>query len=744
MLTRRHFLKLSTATSAALWFSWQGRTLRLLGAGTPAQVLAQATTATLDPTQIPKYQAPLVIPPAMPRKGVLSKKNGERIDYYEIALRQFRQQILPPGLPSTTVWGYGALMAPGTIEEGGSFHAPSFTIEARTGRPVRVKWVNDLVDADGRYLPHLFAVDPTLHWANPPGGKHGRDARPVFTTTPGPYRGPVPMVVHVHGAPGVGDESDGFAEAWYLPAARNIPNSYAREGSWYTTFKRKFKKERRVGHRSDSWTRGAAVYQYPNADRASTLWYHDHTLGMTRLNVYAGPAGFYLLHGGVHDVVYDSRTGAKAILPGPRPARGDQAGHRYYELPLAIQDRSFHTDGSLFYPDSRAFFDGLTGPYIPETDISPIWNPEFFGNVMMVNGVVWPFHTVEQRRYRLRILNGCNARFLLLCFDHPAVEVWQIGNEGGFLAAPVRLNDHPADGNQDGTAKVLLAPAERADLIVDFSALPAGATVRLRNLAPDEPFGGFPIDQPADPETTGQVMEFRIIPLEGSDISTPPAYVVLPSVQPLVAHQTRTLALLEEMSMFADGPVEAQLGLLVDGRGMMQEWMDPVTENPDVGAVEVWELYNFTADAHPIHLHETRFQVVDRQPLVVDENGEVRQPVAFSGPPRAPEPWESGFKDVVIAYPGEVTRIRADFDTPGLFVWHCHIVEHEDNEMMRPYFVGPMNLVQAADEGSGDDGSSDEAEEFLTDEEQAVLLEDEAADVEDAAPQIFIPIVRQP
>ena len=738
MLTRRRFLKLSTASSAALCFAWQGRTLRLLDRGAPARVLAQATTDTLDPVQIPKYQVPLVIPPAMPRKGVLARKNDQRVDYYEIALRQFKQQILPPGFPATTVWGYGAVKVPGTVAEGGSFYAPSLTIEARTTRPVRVKWINDLVDEDGHYLPHLFAVDPTLHWANPPGGKQGRDSRPTFTSTPGPYRGPVPMVVHVHGAPGVGDESDGFAEAWYLPAAKDIPADSAREGSWYTTFKREFRKERGVGHSSDRWERGSATFQYPNADRASTLWYHDHTLGMTRLNVYAGPAGFYLLRGGAHDVINDRRTGAKATLPGPAPARGDKAGQRYYELPLAIQDRTFQTDGSLFYPDSRAFFDEITGPYIPETDISPIWNPEFFGNAIMVNGVTWPFHTVEQRRYRLRLLNGCNARFLLLQFADPRIEVWQIGNEGGFLAAPIRLNDLPADGNQDGTAKVLLAPSERADLLVDFSALPVGAKVLLRNLAPDEPFGGFPIDAPANPDTTGQVLEFRVIPLEGRDRSTPPQYLVLPPIQPYVEQQTRTLALLEEMSMFADGPVEAQLGLVEDGHGMMKEWMDPVTENPAVGSVELWELYNFTADAHPIHLHETRFQIVNRQPLALDGE-EVRQPVELSGPPRAAEPWESGFKDVVIAYPGEVTRIRADFDTPGLFVWHCHIVEHEDNEMMRPYFVGPMDMVQAAEEST-----ADEADTPLADEEQAVLLEDDTDSAEEEATKIFVPLVIQP
>lgn len=143
------------------------------------------------------------------------------------------------------------------------------------------------------------------------------------------------------------------------------------------------------------WAPGTAVFQYDNDQPASTLWFHDHTLGMTRANVYAGPAGFYLLRGGANDL-------PPGVLPGPAPARGDPPGTRYFEIPLAIQDRSFNADGSLFYPDSRAFFDGFTGPYVPDSDVSPIWNPEVFGNAMLVNGKTWPFLEVEPRRYRLR------------------------------------------------------------------------------------------------------------------------------------------------------------------------------------------------------------------------------------------------------------------------------------------------------------------------------------------------------
>src|SRR3972149_4784748 len=144
---------------------------------------------------------------------------------------------------------------------------------------------------------------------------------------------------------------------------------------------------------------------------------------MTRLNVYAGPAGFYIVRGGPagDKAVIDSRFGTTAVLPGPAPKAGDKfpPNKTYYEIPIAVQDRSFNLNGSLFYPDTRDFFDEFTGPFIPDSNVSPIWNPEFFGNMMVVNGRTWPFLDVEQRRYRFRFLNGCNSRFLVLKFDHP-------------------------------------------------------------------------------------------------------------------------------------------------------------------------------------------------------------------------------------------------------------------------------------------------------------------------------------
>lgn len=662
---------------------------------TPAPVTVTQTSVQpsprpadiLETNGIQKYVSSLVIPPSMPQ----SLAPSSELDYYEIAMRQFDQQVLPPDLPKTTVWGYGSVNHPST------FNFPSFTIEARQRRPVRIKWINGLINEKDSYLPHLLPVDQTLHWANPPGGE---DMRDMHGRQQAPYTGPVPIVTHVHGAH-VSEESDGYPEAWFLPAAKNIDSSVAKTGTWYDKFKTKFKEKYGV-----DWEPGTSVFQYPNDQPAGTLWYHDHTLGMTRLNVYAGPAGFYILRGGEHDQV--------SGLPGPAPGLGDGPNVKYYEIPLAIQDRTFRTDGSLFYPDNRAFFEGLSPeqlqiPFYPdagvypdgsstgESDVAPIWNPEFFGNAMLVNGRTWPKLDVEPRRYRFRVLNGCNSRFVLLKLvkgnpiDRPAASglpFWQIGSEGGFLPKVIQLET------------LLMAPAERADVIVDFTSLPAGTEIYMINEGPDQPFGGgIPgIDfDVADPESTGQVMKFAVGELNGRDSSLRPQDLVLPPIRSLEGDQnTRKVSLNEEMSMSLRvktdengvikldsggevfGPVAALLGTVTeDGTGNPLRWMDEVTEKPVQGKVEVWEIHNYTVDAHPIHVHQLMFQVIDRQPMSEDSTV------------RPPEDWEEGWKDTVIAYPGEITRLRMKFEYPGRYVWHCHIVEHEDNEMMRPLDVLP-------------------------------------------------------
>jgi FtsP/CotA-like multicopper oxidase with cupredoxin domain len=620
---------------------------------------AQIPGGTLPPGDVSKFVMPLVKPPAM--AGSFRKNK----DKYKIGVRQFQQQILPSGLPQTTVWSYGPADARSTSLASGYFY-PAFTVEATANKTTQVLWRNQLIDANGGYLPHLLPVDPTLHWANPPGGLAGRDKRPAFTATPGPYGGPVPMITHVHGAH-TREDSDGYPEAWYLPAANNIPAGYAQTGTFFDYFNAKY------GH---GWNPGTAAFKYPNDQPATTLWYHDHTLGMTRVNVYAGPAGFWLVRGGPYD---DTSLGYVA------PGVGDSPLGEYTEIPIAIQDRSFNADGGLFYADSRTFFDGFGGPYIGDTasgsNVPPIWNPEFFGNMMVVNGRTWPYLNVEQKRYRFRLLNGCNSRFLILKMtqtprsdnegfntgEYPFV---QIGGDQGFLPTPAALNE------------LLMAPAERADVIVDFSNFPVGTEVVLVNDGPDAPFGD-PSDATdiSDHSSTGLVMKFIVTADDNLPMGTLPTS--LPAKQGLgPSTNTHQVTLNEEVDNLGnDIPSAALLGSgTAEGTGLL--WSDNITEIPVAGGTETFEMYNWTEDAHPIHVHLVHFEVVGRVPFGGGTS---------TAGQNTPLPWETGFKDTVIAYPGEITRIRAKFDVPGLYVWHCHIVEHEDNEMMRPYHIGPID-----------------------------------------------------
>jgi FtsP/CotA-like multicopper oxidase with cupredoxin domain len=599
----------------------------------------------LDPATIPQFVTPLVIPPVMP--WVTKDATATT---YEIAASQFSQQVLPPGLPATTVWGYGKPGDPSTLSY------PAFTVEARRNELVRVKWINDL-KIGGRYLPHLFPVDPAIHWADPEGGMGMSGV---------PYTGPVPMVVHVHGAH-VADHSDGNPNAWFLPGATDIPAGYAVQGSFYNS--------------AAPAGPGEAVFEYPNDQPAATLWYHDHALGITRLNVWAGLAGFWLIRDAVEDALG---------LPGPGPAAGDAAGTRYYEIPIVIQDRLFKTDGSLDYPDSRTDFDGYTGPFIPDSAVPPIWNPEVFGNVMVVNGRTWPYLEVEPRLYRFRFLNGSNARFLKLTLSQAGIPFHQIGADGGLLSGA------PAAAEQ-----LLLAPAERADVIVDFSGLAVGTQLTLLNLGPDEPFKGPNVTlEPSNPATTGRVMQLRVVAATGSGTAGAiPA--TLPSIPPLAtALPERELTLNEVVDAGADVPVQARLGT-ADLGGMAFE--DADTELVTQGTTEIWRIVNLTEDAHPIHLHLTTFQVLDRTPIDAEGYAAVQEAHFLApqvvGIPNAldfatgaavpAEPSEAGMKDTVVANPGSVTRLIATFDLAGRYVWHCHILEHEDNDMMRPLVVAP-------------------------------------------------------
>ena len=722
---------------------------------------------TLDPLSIPKYVTNLVIPPVMKQITMGEEGDDEDVtDNYRIAVRQFKQQILPNGLPATTVWGYGPQSDPTPTvapDPRSQFNYPAYTIETTANRRVDVRWINGLVDQTGGYLPHLLPVDQTLHWANPSKDcMHGDPRTDCMGKDPAPYRGPVPMITHVHGSH-VDPDSDGNPEAWWLPAANNIPAGYARSGQLF---------DDATG--SKNGNRGYADFSYRNDQPATTLWYHDHTLGMTRTNVYAGPAGFWLIRGGVYDGGTDvTRNNRKAVLPGPAAMPGQRLlalntpGHKVRnavrEIPLVIQDRSFNSDGSLFYPGDRAFFEGMIPAalqvlFAPSSDVVPIWNPEAFFNVMVVNGTSWPKLDVAEAIYRFRLLNGSNSRFINLALfvvkpngeidQTQEIPFYQIGADQGFLPQVVRVkvgeqialtpgaNEPESNPSLDNQRALLMAPAERADVIVDFSNLPDETVVRMINTAPDSPFGGFPAD-PADQETTGQVMQFVVKhALTGAKGSTDGKTTMIANLKLNAENQlsapvvTRLVSLNEESSSNVCVPVDAEENFVLDEHGNLVQapcdadgvgafgpsaaklgtvtgsgesavgnplqWTDEtgasqptkvtlksratmtvnVTEAPKLGDIEEWQIYNFTADAHPIHLHPVRFEVVKRTLLdgSPSQHGDL-------------PPGESGFKDTGISYPGEITTIRIKFDLPGLYAWHCHIVEHEDNEMMRPFVV---------------------------------------------------------
>jgi len=481
----------------------------------------------------------------------------------------------------------------------GQYMGPTF--EVRTGSPVDVQWLNELP------TQHFLPIDNTLH---------GAEANQPQVRT----------VVHLHGAKVLGD-SDGFPEAWFT-------NGFAQTGPSFTR----------------------RVYHYPNDQAAMMLWYHDHSLGTTRLNVYAGLAGFYSIRDGADDAL---------ALPKGK-----------YEIPLMFQDRFFNADGSLDYP--------VQGPVSPP--IPPVWIPEFFGDTGMVNGKVLPYLNVEPRKYRFRMLDACNARFLhmTLVNSRDASEFLtfhQIGTDQGFLPRPVELPD------------LLMAPAERFDVVIDFTGK-QGKWFTLFNDAPAPfPGGGAPGVVPF-------LMQFRVVlPLTQADQPLPANLSEFESLEVEDDTPVRKLMLSEVDDATTGDPIIGQLGTVVDGP---LRWSSAVTETPQVDSTEVWELYNTTTDGHPIHVHLVRFQVINRQPFDLNlfhSTGRIQ----FTGPPEAPAPNERpAWKDVVKAFPGDpangigrVTRIVQKFELPtgvqlrrGTFqeyIWHCHILEHEDDEMMRPF-----------------------------------------------------------
>jgi spore coat protein A, manganese oxidase len=471
---------------------------------------------------------------------------------------------------------------------------PGPTFEVRRGEPLFVKWTNHLP------TKHFLPVDPTIHGA-------GEGVPEVRTVT------------HLHGAR-VMPDSDGYPDAWVTSDGKAGVVS------------------------------AADPCHYPNDQAATTLWYHDHALGITRLNVYAGLAGFYLIR--------DDEEDALNLPSGP------------YEIPLMIQDRKFGVDGSLLYPP-------------PQDGTHPMWMQEFFGDTICVNGKAAPFLEVEPRKYRFRLVNASNSRFYHLTLlpadakgkptgapaDAPPFR--QVGSDGGLLPAP--LQSH----------YLIFSPGERFDLVIDFSEHKGGNFALLNDAPAPYARGGEIV--PKD------VMLFKVTKLlAGKDTSSlPDALSPWAPLNPTHAVRERILAL-TEMDRPSDG--YTLIGLLGQ-----RHWDDPITEDPKAGSTEIWSFANATGDVHPIHLHLVQFQVLNRQPFDVKSYIETGK-LNFVGMPMPPESNERpAWKDTVKTYAGYVTRVIARFDlpvgaatSPGQefrYVWHCHVLEHEDNEMMRPYKI---------------------------------------------------------
>jgi spore coat protein A len=408
----------------------------------------------------------------------------------------------------------------------------------------------------------------------------------VDTCLHGPdHHGDKPLtVVHLHGGK-VSQADDGYPEETFLPG------------------------QSRTNH-------------YGNIQPPGTIWFHDHALGITRLNVYMGLAGLYLIRD-----AFENSLG----LP---------AGAN--EVPLVIQDRKFRANGSLSYP--------------------AMWHEHFFGDTVLVNGKVWPYVIVSRGKYRLRVVNGSTSRTYSLGLSSGA-SFHQIGTDAGLLEAPVPLS------------LLTIMPGERADLVVDFASYAAGTQVLLTNGA-SAPFPGSP-----GVGVIPNVMKFIVTNTMGHTAALPAALRPVPRLYESNAVVHRDFILRK-----GGDPCTGSKWLIND-----LLW-DDITEFPVLGTTEVWSFINRSGLAHPMHIHLVLQQILDRQPFVFTNNM-----VVPAGPRVPPAPNEAGWKDTVRVEPGEIVRVIARFDGfPGRYPYHCHIIEHEDHEMMRQFEVVPPPLMTAA------------------------------------------------
>ncbi|MGA7953434.1 MAG: multicopper oxidase domain-containing protein [Gloeobacterales cyanobacterium] len=639
--TRRQFLQTSATIGigVSLPIIWEQRKVAAQLAPTASLFSSQV----LDPITIPKFVDPLPVPGAnWPVFGAGTQ---------DIKLVEQSVQILPSTLGlSTTVWCYR-----GNDNYNSTYLGP--TMVAQSNVPNNVTYNYKGITATTHLLKNgantASVVDKHVH------GTEMSEPEVRF-------------IAHLHGAKGVGPGSDGYAESWVTPSGTQNTLSPAPPGP-------------SVVPPQGAPGSGSHQHTYPNAQTASLAWYHDHALGITRLNVYAGGAGAYLITDSV-ETDYISRNLLPA-LGGP------------FDIPLVIQDRMFYPDGRLAYPD----LDANTAGLIATPGCLNTWNssdvstrPEYFGDVIIVNGKAWPKLEVDPAIYRFRFLNGCNSRVLNL-FISMGTDIYIIGTEGGFLPSKsVVPND-----------RLLMGPAERLDVLVDFRNY-AGKTLKLKNKGAKKP---FPTGTPPDPNIDGLVMQINVrkTPTLNPQIKKLYAGRWNPVDPPKKndATTTRRVLLYEGRDSF--GRIQPLLGSVMPSMGKSNGpfkaipllWDDQITEKPKQGTVEIWEIINTTADAHPIHIHEVLFSVWQRESISYKKKQGVDvqaqcppfilpfPDISLVGDARPGEDFEQGFKDTALCLPGEVTRLVVDFrnSTTGRFVWHCHILEHEDHEMMRPYDV---------------------------------------------------------
>jgi len=690
--------------------------------------------AAIDPAVVPQFVDP------MPHFAAGLRVNAKAGGQLTIKTEMTRQIALSKGtvLSTGTIGdspeiGKGNYAGYGISTDGGATYGPVMwpaqTIECQQGNGVTVQYINNLVGV--RYSDFNILADQTLMMNG-----YTLNGDPLLD----PYKGDIPMVVHLHGGE-MPSNSDGGPTAWFMPTGNPL------QGPGF------------IYHASTLAT-------YPNKQEATTLWYHPHDQGLTRINVYTGLAGYYLLRGTAEETAklpgWSGDDKVQEITPSGKTATFNGTNAYLPEIELAVQDRMFNTKGELYWPVTP------TNP-----DLHPYWTPEFFGNIMTVNGKSWPYLSVAPRKYRFRMLDGCNARFLNMWLKNldtsgngPKITV--VGTDGGLLDTPVDLD--PESGKT-----VFMAPGERLDVVIDFTGVAEGTVFTLMNDA-NAP---YPTGDPVIEGFTDRIMQFvvngKLIDATsgdptGSDKSLLPS--ILRTANPMIkltdfagnlaTGVTATLKrqiLLNEVTG-AGGPVQVLFNNShfdegATSVGTPQGFGGP-TEMPLEGTTEVIQIVNTTIDAHPIHIHLLQWQLVSRQafdrtgylntyynawaahvpsvpiwPAGLGYPGGAGSPYPYltknaddavggnpavspflTGPVIPANPEENGWKDDIKAFPGEVSTfvvrvaptdkainasqqdLLLPFDPsigPG-YVWHCHIIDHEDMDMMRPLVIQPSAM----------------------------------------------------